>query len=347
MFDLVKTLFTQQTYTMSRRSALTALAVLPLAQLQAHQQHQKSAPSPEEFLPECAASVTACWRLLNDGNGLSTVEQTLPAYLPTLLAWAQQPSRYQQVAAYLGAQGSLLMDLVAYHRFRFQDSLTYTNQAVELAKVSGDYNLHIYALMLQGGALNLNGQQRAMLQRHQEAEQYLEKVAQPLQSYVFAELAYAYAQNGQVQQALHCIGEARMLFCSDFGEVPCFISADYGLFQLILFEGMTHLALGESDPDHALQHNRQASKALAQIEGLSPQIIVPQRSRVEIVNYQAQAAAGTGNLDDFEHYLIAGAKGAKALGSEKRRQEVIANWKAARKVWPHETRVLELADVVV
>ena len=38
---------------------------------------------------------------------------------------------------------------------------------------------------------------------------------------------------------------------------------------------------------------------------------------------------------------------AKALNSETRRQEVIANWREARKVWPHESRVMQLADVLV
>jgi len=37
----------------------------------------------------------------------------------------------------------------------------------------------------------------------------------------------------------------------------------------------------------------------------------------------------------------------KALNSEKRRQEVIANWKQARKAWPHQSRVMRLADMLV
>jgi hypothetical protein len=52
-------------------------------------------------------------------------------------------------------------------------------------------------------------------------------------------------------------------------------------------------------------------------------------------------------MEDFRHHLIAGIQGAQALGSQKRRQEAIDNWKEARKVWPHETKVLELADLLV
>jgi len=45
--------------------------------------------------------------------------------------------------------------------------------------------------------------------------------------------------------------------------------------------------------------------------------------------------------------VIDGAATAKALNSEMRRQEVIANWKEARKVWPHESKAMHLADVLV
>jgi hypothetical protein len=72
--------------------------------------------------------------------------------------------------------------------------------------------------------------------------------------------------------------------------------------------------------------------------------MIPQRNRVEITNYQAQAAIGVGDLDETEHYLIAGMQGATALGSEKRRQEVLANWHAAQKRWPQEKKVLALGE---
>lgn len=346
MFNFVKTLYTFDAYTLSRRNALKAIAGLPLAFSSGGRlSYQKYQPSPEEFLPECAASISSCWHLLN-GDGLSIIEETLPLYLPLLVKWARQSSRYQQIAAYLGAQGCLLMDLVSYHRFRFQDSLSYATQAVELAEVSGDRDLQVYALVLQGGAFNLNGYKRAMLEKHLRAEEIRDEVVPALRSYVLAELAYSHAENGQVQQALRCIGEARELFPSEFGEVPCYVTADYGLFQLIVFEGMTHLSLGEQDHIRKRDHNILACQALAQIEELPSGMLVPERLRVEIVNYQAQAAIAVGNLDDFEHYLLAGAQGARSLGSEKRHQEVLTNLSAARRLWPHEARVLQLADAV-
>ncbi len=82
------------------------------------------------------------------------------------------------------------------------------------------------------------------------------------------------------------------------------------------------------------------NKLWQQIDQLSIKVAVPEAGSLEIVNLRASAAIKARNLDDFQKYLIMGADGAKVLQSEKRRQEVIANWKSARKVWPHETQVL-------
>ncbi len=54
-----------------------------------------------------------------------------------------------------------------------------------------------------------------------------------------------------------------------------------------------------------------------------------------------------GDLEEFISYSTLGIQGARAIGSERRRQEVLANWKSALKTWPHEKRVLELAEVLV
>ena len=328
---------------LARRTVLAGLVTVPTALLIKVQAGPLTALLLEEFLAQCTASITACWHLLN-GDGLATIAYALPRYLPLLVALARQPSRYQQTAAYLAAQGYLLMSLVSYHRLRFRDELAYAKQAVELAKMCGNRNLHIYALSRLGGAFEINGQPKAMLQARQEAEQYLdEEVVPPLRSHLFSALARAYALNGQVQDAIRYISVAREPFPDQFGEVPCFIAAHYGLHHLILFEGRTYLALGESDAEHVQQHSQQARSALAQFGQLPS--TVPARYRIQIINEQAAAAIGTGNMEEFLHYLLAGVEGAKTLGSEKRRQEAIANYRAARQKWPYEARIRELAEV--
>jgi hypothetical protein len=91
----------------------------------------------------------------------------------------------------------------------------------------------------------------------------------------------------------------------------------------------------------------QASNALAQFAHLPSTIIAPERYKVQIINYQAMAAVGARNMEEFMHYLLVGVAGAKALGSEKRWQEAIANWRAARKRWPGEDKIPKLADALM
>jgi tetratricopeptide (TPR) repeat protein len=164
-----------------------------------------------------------------------------------------------------------------------------------------------------------------------------------LRSKLFAGLAWAYAQYGRVQEALRYLKEARSLFFGETTTVPVFISTEYGLHSLILSEGCTLLDLGKHDPDQG--YYQQSEEALAQIVQLPTNIVVPERIIAEITNQQALAAIKVNNLENFEKSFIEGIRAANMLGSQKRRQEAIANWKEARKVWPNEKRVTELADL--
>jgi glycine cleavage system protein P-like pyridoxal-binding family len=115
--------------------------------------------------------------------------------------------------------------------------------------------------------------------------------------------------------------------------------------SLLLFEGRVHLALKEQDMSKAQLHSENAKTALVDVAKLAPTIIIPQRLSAEVMNYRTEVAIGR-DIEEFKHYLIAGVQGAKALGSEKRRQEAIANWKAARVQWPHEKQIMDLAEVL-
>jgi hypothetical protein len=331
-------------YTISRRQAIGTLISFPLSLLTTLNEHNGKI-APEEFLPQCAASITACWDALNNGD-LALIEQALPRYLPVLVSWSHRQSRYQKMAAYLGAQGSLLMYLVLYHRCRFNDVLAYARQAVALAQISENQDLHVFALIWLG-APELSVEPKESLKWRLQATQHSNDVVLPLQSKLSAELAYSYALNGMESEALESISEARHLFTDDFEGVPHFISSDYGIFQLILFEGLTRLTLGEKDEQRRQTHSEQAGKALAQIETLPSTLFIPQRSKLEIMNQQALAAIWEGNMDDFLRYFLAGVEGAKALGSEKRWQELVTIWRAAYAKWPHEDRILKLSVVLL
>ncbi len=337
---------------LSRRHALMVLAALPAGMLAGFGSRPSALPS-EELVPACTASITACWHLMA-GRDFTAVERALSQYFPLLVTWAQESSTNQRTSAYLAAQGYLLLGLVSLHQLsmpkNFQQRFFYCQQAVEYAQEAGDPSLTVASLIHLGGAASDLGQLPNMLRHHQQAMRDVDTIPPLLQSKLYAETAYAYARNGQIPEALSHIGKARDLFPGEVvKDAPSYLSTDYGLFSLILFEGQTLLDIGRNEGDsfQGQMHYAQAQAALAQVEQFPTTFFFPERFRVEIVNQQAMAAVKVGNLEQFRTYLIDGARGAKVLHSEKRQKEVLANWKEARKVWPHEPLVTELADLLL
>ncbi len=141
-----------------------------------------------------------------NGKEIVAVEREVSRYLPPLITWAQQPSLYQQSAAYLASQGCLLLSLVCLHQLHFKGRVPYCQQAVEHAKDSGNRNLLVRALIYLADAFCNNGQLIEMLQTYQEAEYYSKKsdgdntVSPLLRSHLLAESAHAYALHGNVQE---------------------------------------------------------------------------------------------------------------------------------------------------
>ncbi len=347
MFDYVRWLFPlQEEYHTSRREVLRALALLPLTALPDLPQLALSRKHPEELLPACAGSIAACWRLLNDSNAFTLIGQALSIYVPPLISLSRHSSLYRRSAASLAAQGCLLLDLVAYHEGDFARSFSYANQAVELASVAYDPDLWGYSLLLAGGAANLLKQPQTMLQRHQESVHDLAHFLQPLKSYALVQLAFSHAQNGQVDQALYKLGEAQQAFPTVFGEVPVYLAADYDQTQLILFSGLTHLALADTDSDSAVEHGRQAAKALSAIETLPQNVSVPSRLQCEMNNSRTQAAILIGDLDEAMHFFNESYQGALSLGSQKRWEELRKNIQQAQGRWGQEKRINEFASLV-
>lgn len=82
--DMFKSHYPLEACTLSRRSILFALATLPATWLLSRRQAHTLAVELEEFLPQCAASITACWHL-SKGNHLETIPCIIDAYVPTLI----------------------------------------------------------------------------------------------------------------------------------------------------------------------------------------------------------------------------------------------------------------------
>jgi tetratricopeptide (TPR) repeat protein len=265
--------------------------------------------------------------------------------MPFLVGWARQTSTYQRTAAYLAAQACLLLGFIELHRLQFQQRIVYCSEAVKHGREAGDNPLLVKALTQLGNAYYDQGMHAKMLQTYQEAKYVMKDVPHSLQSKVLMGLAHAYAQHGQAAEALDAMSKARMIFPGEIEEVPAFLSADDGEYSLILFEGWICLDLGKHYPGK--DYNEQAAKALAQIDDLPITTPIPERYRHEIINRRAQAAIALGELEVFRDYTFQSAEILHVMQSEKRRQELVSNYKIALKRWPHESKIVELADVAL
>lgn len=332
-------------YRISRRTALTTLATLSTVLLMKVQQ-QPTAAVMEEFLAQCSASVTTC-RLLMDGDGISAVSYTVPKYLPLLERFAQQPSQYQRVAAYLAAQSCLLMATAELHRLRYQQSNTYYRLAVQYGKLSDDPNLHVAAIKQYAmrqledrhseQALALYQQALPVIQQaYQEhgAQALLPRVEGQIYLGIATSLAFVHKQRNKEIDAYY--DRAQETFADPTVQQLPYMNL--GTHLLYLNEGLGRAEMGDITGGRA---------SLAKVQTQNQQSGISERLRFEIMNQQAAIALKDGDLEEFVHYSILGMQGAQTIGSERRRQEVLDNWKLALKMWPDEPRVRELAEVLV
>jgi transcriptional regulator with XRE-family HTH domain/tetratricopeptide (TPR) repeat protein len=333
---------------LSRRQALIALAALPQSLVLASRA-TGAAIAQEEFLPQCTAAITSCWSLMQ-GREFGVVENSLAHCLPGLSALAQQSSPYQQAAASLASQGQFLLSLVSLHRLSMpanvQNCLLHCQQAVEFGRISADRSFLIVALIHLGGTYSDLDRIPEMLAANEEAAHLSshETVLPVLRRKALAELARAYARAGQIQQALRLSGEAQTMVSDLRGPAPVYLT-DSGPFWEGVLEAQMYQELGKQAGDKGFYERAWA--AMERPDFTSTSLLVPERLRLEGVNQKALVALRLGHLEQFHTLSIQGVQGAKMLQSGKRQQEVIANWREARKVWPQEPQVMELADLLL
>ena len=338
-FDFMKQQHPTDELILSRRDALVMIAGLPLSLLLKVQQEPMTALFADDFLAQCAASITACWHLMR-GSQLSVVEEVLSSYLPMLTNLVQASSKYRKAAASLATQGYRLNGILALHRNNFRARDVCFQQAVQYSEIAENPSLQVSALI---SLAYHNQDPRKATQIYQRGLIYKNEISSLLLSRLYVELAVVYAQQGQEQEALRYLSLAQEVYPEHPEADPSFLYAEFSLSSMVLEKGLTLLALGQHYP-HG-RYPQQAWEMFTQIETPRPVLLVPERTRLEIINYQAKTALTLSDLDEFCDYLEKGAMGAKALGSEKRRGEAIEVYKEARSIWPNEPRVKELADL--
>jgi len=273
----------------------------------------------------------ACWNLSN-GNELTVSEQILPSYLPKLAQIARSPSKFQQRAASLVSESLQLGGILAAHKLDFTAKEVYSRQAIEYAKLAGDYNVQVAAMIQLAVAYYYQQRPEKALEVYQEAILYVQHLTPLMQSRTYMGVAEAYARNGMTQEALYYSGLAFQVFPNNPEEDQAYRYADWGMFALLEHAGLIHNLVQQ--PQEAMENFAQVSK-----------YIVPERIRLEIINYQTAAAMAQQDLEMSYSYLEKGIEGALALGSQKRLSETQDLYQQMQEQWPQEKRVKALAEL--
>jgi DNA-binding SARP family transcriptional activator len=329
-------------YQLSRRQALIGIAALALALLASGQRERQPVRFAEEFLPQCAAGIMAC-RYLMKGQDFFPAEQILTQYLPVLESLMQPSSKYQQVAAQLALQRDILAGILALHQLHWGKREQHYRHGLHYGQLAQDSSLlTTIHVKLADTYIYLKDPMRA-LPICQEVLPAIKDVSSLTQSHFYVKQAAAYALHGQEQEARKSLDNAHVSFPAHPEDDPAFLYADFGTSSFFMWEGVTLLELAR----HGLAQPKEAWDAFVQVEGPHPRIIVSERSRIEIVNHQAETALVLEDLNTFCEYLQRGIEGARRLGSARRQQEAIENYWQARKQWPHEQRVKDLAELFI
>src|SRR5579884_3887187 len=280
-------------YAISRRQALITIAALATAGGTVLVTETEI----EEFLPRCAASITSCWHLMK-GKGFVAIVDILSTFVPRLATVALRPSKYQQTAARLAVQASIMQGILAMHQLNFTKREAHCREAVRYATISQDNILHAAALMYLGYTYShcyFPPQPLKAIPIFHAALHTLGKQPSLLRSDILMGLAEAYAQCKEEQKALRCIGLTQKHFPAYPELDPSFIYADCGLNTLYQWQGKAYLQLVEHFPDAG--YKQEAANSLMKSIGVDS---ISARSANETVIYQADAARVLGELERSE-----------------------------------------------
>jgi transcriptional regulator with XRE-family HTH domain len=327
---------------LSRRQALMTLAALPLSLASLHL-GAVSENVAQEFLANCAASLSSCWHLLR-GNGLYAVREIMPQYTSLLKTLAMASSQHQKTAARLAAQSSILQAILAMHGLNFVGREAHCKEAIYYAQIAEDANLRATALMYLGYTYSFCFQPKQpekAITIFTDALKYVGDDAPLLQSNISMGLAEAYAQCREDRQALAYIEQAKIIFPMHPELDPSFVYGDCSLHVLYQWEGKMYMELAKQITDKG--YSQQARIALT--ESVSTQSIST-RSTTETLVYQAEVAQNLGELDEYVASISKAGVMALELKSRKRYSEAHGVFTATPERWLREPSIQALANSV-
>jgi transcriptional regulator with XRE-family HTH domain len=322
----------------TRREALEFLIDLPLALMGLSilgEGEKKASLLIEEVLPSYVTAVPACWRLYFEG-GMAEVERVLPNYLLQLSTLAQQPSRYQKLAASAASQAYQLSWLLALQHQDFGAALIAIKQAFSYGDIADDNHLRLASLVRQAHVFFHLKQPIQQLRFHQKAMRYSSDVSPLLQGWFYVVLAESQANPlvSQQEEAKQSLSMAHDRFPEHPEDDPHFSYIPVDRFFFANHEVLTLLHLNQP---------KQALERLSQVDKDIPTTVVPRR--VELQCRQASASLKLGDLEQTRKYVELAGISALHLGSDLRYSEACETYQQMHMKWPHERSVKALAEL--
>lgn len=277
--------------------------------------------------------IDSCWYLSNESK-IAIVEQILPVYLPYMVTFAYQPSKYQRKAAYLASQGYILAAEV--DRGNIHAMQAYCQQAILYSQIAENYDIQVAALKQQATIYLVGNQPEEALLRYQKTLRWIKHVSPLLRSRVYLGLASAYARCQQKQEALRYLGLAHESFPAQPEKDPHYLYTVCSRAVLHLYEALTYTDLNQL---------KDAWESLIAVDGLHPKLPVPTSTRIEFLNLQAKVAAAQGNMEMSTCYLRAGVDASSKQGYCLWQREAWNIYQEMEGIWPNEPQVHALREL--
>jgi DNA-binding SARP family transcriptional activator len=281
-------------------------------------------------------TLTDLCRHLSEGNELRIAEQVLWAYLPKIEVVARLSAECQDIAANIASQGYLLAASLIGHRNDFLGRLRYSEQALRYGELAGDLNLQTVAMRQIAISFDCMDRPDKVLEASQQTFSHLKDVSPLLRACIYSGVSGAYAELGQEQESRHFMDLAYEHFPKQPENEPGYLHTICRYSTLIFFDALNHLGFGRP---------REAENILARIDGLQPKMQLPERVRIELLNYQIAVFVALNAMEQACTYLEAATEAARSIGSKRHFQESFTLFHRMRKTWHHEPQVQALADL--
>jgi DNA-binding SARP family transcriptional activator len=283
----------------------------------------------EESIQAFQDIISVCWKFCDFGNIL-LAEQLLLTFLPQV----QQLAESSKEAARLVAEGLRLQSVLSTHQLKLTDKITQCLQSVKYARLASEPNTLASSLHELTAAFRYTHRLDALLPVFQEALSFSEQVLPSIRAGIYAGAAAAFAQRNRQKEADFYI---HLAYETAAEETPHILAAvDHRYAHLAEYEGLMYLEIGR--PQKAFETFERFTNALS---GNT----LPERNRLEMLNYQGQAALRLGDVQAYAHCLEKGIEGALVIQSKKRLNEALTLFaQEMPQQWRHEVCIKQVVE---